>query len=256
MRDDNKNILDQLFKNQPSNNEFDVVLVIDRSGSMSKIRDDVIGGINTFIEEQKKEGGKAYISLVQFDTEYGDPAYWRKPMISAEPLNKDTYIPRGGTALFDAIGKTVAKVRELRASGEIAGKVQFVIQTDGEENSSKEFITRESVATLVNQVKDEGWGDFIFLGANIDAFSEGNSFGFSGANTVNYANTAVGVRGATYFASAQTKSFRYGDGLDAADVQLMQNSVAEGVDIEDLYAKIDAKINRGNVVEDTDSSDV
>lgn len=246
MAEENNEILNHLFKDQvnPDTDEFDIVFVLDRSGSMASIRNDVIGGTNTFIEEQKREGGSAFISLIQFDTEYGDPAYWRKPLSEVEPLTNMTFIPRGMTALFDAIGRTVAKIREMRATGEITGKVQFVIQTDGHENSSREFTTRESVAELIKQVTDEGWGDFIFLGTNIDAFAGGGSFGVNAARTVNYANNAGGTLGASYFASATTKSFRYGDALDDDEIRVMQESVAIGSDFEDLYKEIDAKIDR------------
>ncbi len=243
---DNSEVMNHFFSGQKStaDDEFDIVFVLDRSGSMSSIRDDAIGGTNTFIDEQKKEGGNAFFSMIQFDSVYGDPSFWRKPLTEVESLTRDTFIPRGSTALFDAIGKTVAKVRELRADGTIKGKVQFVVQTDGGENASQEYTTRDSVSELVNQVTEEGWGDFIFLGANIDAFGEGSSFGFAAQNTVNFQNSGVGVRGATYFASARTKSFRYGDVMDTADIEAMQKSVAEGADIEDLYTQIDAKIDR------------
>ena len=259
---DNAALFDELFKEKVEQKEkekvkviqqaqpadiFDIILILDRSGSMCSIRDDAIGGTNTFIEEQQKEGGEAYLSMVQFDDKYGDPQYWRKPLAKIKPLTTKTFIPRGMTALFDAIGKTVAKVREMRAAGEIPGKVQFVIQTDGGENASQEYTTRAAVNELVNQVKEEGWGDFIFLGANIDAFGEGSSFGFSTANTVNFANTGEGVRGAQLFASAQTKAFRYGSTLDAADLANMQESVAKGEDVSALYASIDSKIDRGDV---------
>lgn len=254
MTDENNALFDEMFRDKVNEKQkekgidvFDIVLVLDRSGSMNKIRDDAIGGVNTFIEEQKKEGGEVYFSLIQFDTAYGDPAYWRKPLTGVELLTRDTFIPRGGTALLDAIGRTVAAVRERRALGEITGKVQFVIQTDGDENSSHEYRTKQSVADLVDQVKEEGWGDFIFLGANIDAFSEGRALGFSLGSTATYADTSDGVRGATYFASAQTKAFRYGATLDAADVKTMQESLEAGINVAELYASIDAKIDRGVV---------
>lgn len=252
MIEENKALMDEMFAGKDNtvqvvSNVFDIVLVLDRSGSMASIRDDAIGGVNTFIEEQQKEDGEAYFSIVQFDSVYGDPQKWRTPLAEAELLTSDTFIPRGGTALFDAIGKTVAEVRERRAKGEITGKVQFVIQTDGGENSSTEYRTRESVSNVVTQVTEEGWGDFIFLGTNIDAFQEGGSFGFSNMNTVNYANNAGGLRSASLFASAATKSFRYGSTeVDLMSRQKLQEAVAEGGDIEDLYNQIDASFDRGD----------
>lgn len=253
MTEENKDLMDEMFTGKETTKPvsvvtdvFDIVLVLDRSGSMASIRDDAIGGVNTFIEEQQKEDGEAYFSIIQFDSVYGDPQTWRQPLVETELLTKDTFIPRGRTALFDAIGKTVAEVRELRAKGEITGKVQFVIQTDGGENSSTEYRTRESVSNVVTQVTEEGWGDFIFLGTNIDAFHEGGSFGFASANTVNYANNAGGLRGASLFAAAATKSFRYGSTeVDLKSRQKLQETIAEGGDIEELYNKIDASFDRG-----------
>lgn len=249
MSDDNEKVLSDLFKDQVKNKqsdqeEFHMVVVLDRSGSMSSIRADAIGAVNTYIEEQKKEGGNAYLSIIQFDNQYGDPSFWCKPIMEVELLTDKDFVPRGYTALFDAIGITVQKVREMREKGEMSGKVQLVVQTDGGENASKEYTTRQGVADMVTAIQEEGWGDVIFLGANIDAFGEGSSFGINAARTVNFQNSGVGVRGASYAASAMTKSFRYAQELDSAAIFNMQEAAAKGEDLQDLYEQIDANIDR------------
>ena len=240
---DNNKIIDQLVPKLPQE-DFDIVYVLDRSGSMNSIRQSVIEATNDFINEQRKEGGNCFFSLIQFDSIYGDPAYWRKPIDEVEALTEQTFKPRGGTALFDAIAKSVKHVQELRKDGTIKGKVQFVVQTDGDENASEEYLTREAVTEFVKLVQDEEWGDFIFLGANIDAFSEGSGMGFTRDKTANYANNAGGVRGASMFASANTKMFRYNAEMDAAATASLQEALEKGEDITDAYMKIDASIDR------------
>jgi hypothetical protein len=249
---EDKEVLDHLFKEKVKSKggevqpPFNIVFILDRSGSMAMMHDDVIGGTNTFIEEQKKEGGECYFSMVQFDSVYGDPAYWNKRIEEVDPLTKYTFIPRGATALYDAIGKTIAVVREKRASGEMTGKVQFIIQTDGAENSSKEFTAKEEIGKLIEQVKDEQWGDFLFLGTNFDAFAEGHGLNIDATRTVHYGSASTGVRGASYFASMHSKSFRYDSPLDEDTVEKMQESIASNVGVEDMYAQIDAAIDRSD----------
>jgi hypothetical protein len=248
MPEENKNLLDEMFHNEnPKEDDFNIAFILDRSGSMALIWDSVIKGTNEYIEEQKKEKGNAYFSLVQFDDVYGDPQYWNKPIGEVELLNRERYIPRGMTALYDAIGKTAAKIRELRAEGRIKGKVQFVVQTDGMNNSSTEFTHRQDVADLIKAIRDEGWGDFIFLGANIDTFGEGGKFGFSQAATAGYTSNAKSVQNAALFASVNTKAFRYGTTMDASDIQNMQDSVANGQEekMRKIYSRIDKAHVRG-----------
>src|SRR3954454_24245157 len=116
----------------------DITLVVDRSGSMEQIRDDAEGGVNTFIADQSKEPGEALLTLVQFDTEY---EFLHKGVpISQAPKYK--LVPRGGTALLDAVGRAINETGERlskMAEQDRPGLVIFVVMTDGEENSSKEF---------------------------------------------------------------------------------------------------------------------
>lgn len=144
-----------------------IIVIADRSGSMQMIKSDAIGGFNAFMEEQRKLEGKAEVTLVLFDDQYEVP-YQNKNLKLVEDLNEDTFIPRGSTALYDAIGKTIAtlKEEELAASKkkDFPEKVIFAIITDGEENSSLEF-TRKTVMQLVENSKTKGW-EFIYLCAD------------------------------------------------------------------------------------------
>jgi uncharacterized protein YegL len=169
----------------------EVVFVLDRSGSMSSIKKDVEGGLKSFIEKQKKEPGQCSVSLFQFDTEY-ESVFENKDI---KTLTEITVVPRGGTALFDAIGKTINSVGERlsKISEEYRpGLVIVNVITDGEENSSKEF-KQEVIKEMVrHQTEKYNW-QFIFLGANQDAIFNGNKYGFSTTRSLSYSTSSAGI---------------------------------------------------------------
>jgi uncharacterized protein YegL len=166
-----------------------IALIIDRSGSMEPVRHDTEGGIKTFIEDQRKVPGRTTVSLYQFDTHHdevhsfadvhGDLAY--------------ALVPRGGTALLDAVGFAVTKTGEhLAAMGEDSrpGEVVVLIATDGEENSSREYALPQVREMITRQQDAFGW-QFVFIGANQDAFASGGAMGIHAAATADYAPDAT-----------------------------------------------------------------
>ena len=169
-------------------NLIEIVAIIDRSGSMTGLRKDTIGGFNTFIAEQKKNSGKAKLTLVQFD-DYYQIDYDGADIQSVKDLTEETYQPRGSTALLDAVGKTIITVGERLAKTkeeERPGQVIFLIITDGQENSSKEYKVASKIAEMVkHQTEKYNW-TFTFLGGGDAAFSQGAAMGFMASNTYNY----------------------------------------------------------------------
>ena len=167
-------------KAQANQKLVDIVIVLDRSGSMAAVVDDTIGGFNTFVDGQKAAEGEARLTLTQFDTEY-EIVYERKEIGKVSPLNGSSYVPRGGTALLDAIGRTISAVRGRLSSEDALErpfKVVFVIITDGHENSSREF-DRSQIFEMIRQRQDEDGWEFLFLGANQDAIHEAGAIGIS-----------------------------------------------------------------------------
>ena len=155
----------------------DITMVIDRSGSMQSIQSDAEGGINSFIEQQKQEPGEANVTLVQFDTDY-EFVHSGVP-IRQVPAFK--LVPRGSTALLDAVGRAINETGARLAAMDEAqrpGLVVFVIVTDGEENSSREF-TRDQIRTMVEHQQSAYKWQFTFLAANQDAFAAGGSMGIA-----------------------------------------------------------------------------
>ena len=150
-------------------------VLVDRSGSMAQFREDMEGGLNTFVESQAGEPGDAEITLAQFDTKY--ELVWPLRPINDAP--KYTLVPRGCTALLDAMGRFITEVGEDLAKRDEAdrpGKVIVCIVTDGYENSSVDW-TRGRVKELVEQqARQWGW-EFVFLGADMDAVQEGATVG-------------------------------------------------------------------------------
>ena len=140
----------------------DITLVVDRSGSMEKIREDAEGGVNTFIQEQAKHPGEALLTLVQFDTEY-EFVHRGMPIKQVPPY---TLVPRGNTALLDAVGRAINETGERlakMAEEDRPGLVVFVITTDGLENSSKEF-SKAQIKELIERQQSAYKWQFIFLG--------------------------------------------------------------------------------------------
>jgi uncharacterized protein YegL len=169
----------------------EVILILDRSGSMHSIKSDIEGGLKAFIEKQVSMEGECYVSLYQFDDKF-ESVFQNRNILSVGdiPLN-----PRGNTALFDAIGKSTNLVGERLASTpekDRPAKVIVVVLTDGYENASKEF-TRDTIQKIVkHQTEKYNWS-FIFLGANQDAVLSGTNLGMSAGSSLTYAANAVGV---------------------------------------------------------------
>lgn len=185
-----------------------IAVLLDRSGSMQSVKDDTIGGFNQFVSEQKAAGDNALLTLVQFDTGGIDVVHESKPIKDVPDLTHETYQPRGGTPLLDALGKTIHSTgRALSAIPEQArpDKVVFVIITDGQENSSVEH-TKASVKQLIEEQSGKYNWQFVYLGANQDAFAEAGSMGIPAAATANYVGAATA--GAFAAASANVGNYR------------------------------------------------
>ncbi len=167
------------------NDLTDVTLIVDRSGSMIDCRADAEGGVNTFIENQKKEPGDCLFSLVQFDAEY---EFVHKG-VAIKDVPYYTLVPRGWTALLDAVGRSINETGNRLAAipeEQRPGLVVFVIVTDGQENSSHEFKKSQIREMIELQQNTYSW-KFTFLGANQDAFAEAGSLGISAGAIANYA---------------------------------------------------------------------
>lgn len=197
---------------------IDITIVLDRSGSMETVREDTIGGFNAFLEEQKAVPGDASLTLVQFDDKY-DVLYEGRRLQDAPALTTRTFVPRGSTALLDAVGRTMnAAGARLAAQPEAdrASKVLFVIMTDGQENASHEFSSRQVFDMITHQREKYQW-EVVFIGANQNAVATGASYGIPASNALDYAATAAGTRHAQATLSKATTKMRARASLDSEE---------------------------------------
>lgn len=164
------------------NDEMDIIFIMDRSGSMTGFSEDTIGGFNSFIEKEKDKDINTYVTTILFDNDY-EILYERKEINKVEKLTDKEYWPRGSTALLDAIGKTITSFER-----KIDGKALVVIMTDGYENASVEFSKKQ-----IKEMIDKHDWEFIYLGAEIDSYSEASQFGFSKSRIANYDRSAKAV---------------------------------------------------------------
>lgn len=183
----------------------EIIDITDRSGSMSDIRNDVIGGFNTLVTEQKAVTGECRLTYIQFDDHY-QIVYAGKNIQDVEPLTLQTYVPRGSTALYDAIGITLNEQGKRIAAEGWAEKIIVCIRTDGQENASKEY-KLETIKAMIKHAEDHGWV-FIFSGADQDAFAAAQNIGISASmqytsgydksdplgTSVSYAGTSGSIR--------------------------------------------------------------
>lgn len=193
----------------------EIVILLDRSGSMAHGKDDHIGGLRSFVTEQQKmtaTSGDAKMTLVQFDSQ--DPFELTIDGLDIRDVNpaKIDLVPRGMTPLLDALGKTMAHVdKRVESAKEKPSQVVVMVITDGHENASTEW-TKEGVKSRVTELEGKGW-HFLYLGAGIDAFDDASSMGVGAATTLNTQSSGAGLRSA-YAATSQKlmsnrlKSFR------------------------------------------------
>lgn len=190
----------EMFKDPvQTNDDVHIVCVIDKSGSMRGKESDVIGGFNKFLAEQKALPGNAYLTMIQFDHEY-DVRFNRVPIQHVAELTKDTYKPRGNTALLDAIGRAINSVLWTDR------KVQVLVITDGEENASTQY-RKETITNLIKAKTEAGWS-FVYLGAGVNSFRDATNIGFHQNNIVQYANTGAGTQAAYATLTASASNYR------------------------------------------------
>jgi hypothetical protein len=177
-----RNALKNRKTNKSTSDVVEIAAVVDRSGSMGSVKSDAIGGFNEFLNGQQALDGKAVFTHAQFDDMY-ELLCNGVDIHDAKPYTKDTYQPRGMTALLDAVGKTINDISARHAKMAPAlrpKKVLVAILTDGQENSSREF-TKDKLKTLMDAKNTEGW-EFVFIAAGFDQFtaeSMATSYGFA-----------------------------------------------------------------------------
>ena len=169
-----------------NNNLTELVFILDRSGSMSGLESDTIGGFNAMIEKQKKEPGEAYVSTVLFD-DVSEVLHDRVPLEKIPQMTDNDYTVRGCTALIDAIGgaiRHIGNVHKYARPEDVPARTMFVITTDGMENASRRY-TSDEVKRMIGEKREKGW-EFLFIGANIDAVETGRRFGLGRDRVSNY----------------------------------------------------------------------
>lgn len=195
-----------------------IAVIIDASGSMHSLTHDTIGSFNQFLTEQKAVPGEAIFSLCTFNDSY-HLVHDFVTLSNVSELTIKTYSPSGGTALLDAMGTTIdnlgAKLAALPEE-ERASKVIVLVITDGHENASSRY-TREQIREKVSHQQEKYSWSFVFLGANIDAFTAGTSMGFTRSNSVNYQATAAGTKVAYNAISSSMTSYRLANVSHQAD---------------------------------------
>jgi len=201
-------------------NLVEMVAIIDRSGSMATIASDTIGGYNALIESQRKEEGDANVTLVLFDHEY-TIVYDNVDIQEVELLTSETFVPRGMTGLYDAIGRTIVTVGERLSKtveGERPSKVIVTIITDGYENASKEYVQTQIKEMIELQEGTYNW-EFMFLAANMDAVTEGASLGIRGSKSMNFTANSGGTDSMMKSVSMAYSSYRSKDVSDDFDIK-------------------------------------
>lgn len=176
-------------------NLSEIVFLLDRSGSMSGLEKDTIGGFNAMIEKQKKEEGEALISTILFDHEM-KVLHDRVQVQDVKPISEKDYQVRGCTALLDAMGGAIhhiGNVHKYARNEDVPEHTIFVITTDGMENASSHY-SSSKVRTMVERQKEKyGW-EFLFLGANMDAIAAAKDFGIEEDKAVEYRSDDIGTR--------------------------------------------------------------
>lgn len=207
-------------------NLTELVFILDKSGSMSGLERDTIGGFNAMLGKQKEAAGESRITTVLFNSRY-ELLHDRIDIQAVSPMTEREYQVGGSTALLDAIGRTVNKlvnVQRSTAEEYRAGSVMFVIITDGEENASREYSAQKVRAMIEHQREKYGW-EFVFLGANIDAVETAGRFGISADRAVDYVPDSVGTELNFQMMSKAVTAFRTSKVIPQAPLEAIRRDV-------------------------------
>jgi von Willebrand factor type A domain len=183
--------------------DLDILVILDRSGSMQDRKADHEGGLRSFVEDQRSLAGDVRLTFVQFDTE--DPCEIVYDRVALDTVKDITLVPRGGTPLLDACGRAIAHLRKAQAT-ERAAQTLVMVVTDGEENASTEW-TKDRVKALVDELEREG-GTILYLGANVDAFADARTIGVGHIHALNVNSTPMGIAAAYTVTSNKLKNAR------------------------------------------------
>lgn len=195
-----------------SKTRTDIVMLLDRSGSMASIADDMIGGFNAFIAEQLRTDADGTVTLYQFDDGFTE-VYVERPLADVESL---ALVPRGRTALLDSIGRSIAETRarlQAKPAAERPNTVVFGIITDGQENASREITHAAAKALIERQEEKDGW-TFLYLGANQDALEVGAGLGIARERSMTYTPDRIGDAMAAMSDSVHALRTARAQGLD------------------------------------------
>ncbi len=195
-------------------NLTELVFILDRSGSMSGMEEDTIGGFNSMIEKQKGEPGQALVSTVLFDN-HSQVIHDRVDLQKLPPMTREDYFVRGCTALLDAIGGAIhhiGNIHKYARQEDVPAHTLFVIITDGMENASRRYSLERVREMIQRQQQKYGW-EFLFLGANIDAISTARSFGIPADRAADYHCDGQGTRVNYEAIGAAASSMRRGAGV-------------------------------------------
>jgi hypothetical protein len=211
-------------------NFTDIICILDRSGSMETIKTDVLGGFNSFLEQQKQVEGDARISVVLFDNEY-NMLYENIDIKKAQSLTTETYVPRATTALYDSVGITLDRYIDMLSNTPFekrADKVLCVIATDGLENASRKY-SQQQIKEMIEEMRNEFHWEFIFLAANQDAMLTATSMGISAGNSLNFAYSGDGVKAAYSTMSNVTSKYRCASASTKTDSLIADEEPSQSV---------------------------
>ena len=213
---------DAKVSDKPEVKSIDLIVILDKSGSMYSMTDDTIGGFNSLLEEQRKKDIPVKVSVGMFN-QILEAKLDRVDLKDVKDLTRDDYIAQGTTALLDAVGNTLSAIKGREEVNVPENKVLVVIITDGKENASKEW-KKPDVKKLIEELQEKGY-EFVFLGADIDAVSVAGGIGISQERSMKFKKTGAGVQANFKAMSVMMDSMSAGNNL--VEDAKWKNSIVE-----------------------------
>lgn len=183
-----------------------IILLVDRSGSMSKIRADVLGGLNSFLAEQAAQPGACKLTMIQFDTQGFDYVYMAADLAHVRPMTETDFVPRGGTPLYDSIARAMGEADVRAATLKVPEVILFAIFTDGEDTSSSKS-SKQDIFERIEEHQAKGWTVSLMM-ANADAYTEAGAMGIARGNTQAYLGDSGGAQAVYASFAANTTALR------------------------------------------------